>query len=224
MDALKASLQQLTSRINALAVRERALLGAIVFGVIIALGNTFVYQPFGAERKRLNNDISAVQQQIAALGQQIQAIQATRQGLDPNEETRAQLAALKTESDELDKKITRMMEGLIEPAQMAQMLEEALTREPGLKLVRAKNLGAAPLTPGSATAPATPSSPVLYKHGLVIEFEGSYLATLRYLKALEALPWRLFWDGVDLRVQTFPQARITITVHTLSLKEGWIGG
>lgn len=222
MDALKTSLQQLISRINALAVRERALLGASVLGVIIALGNTFVYQPFSAERKRLKNDITNVQQQIAALDQQLQAI-TTNQGIDLNQENRAQLAALQTENADLDKKIAHMMEGLIEPAQMAQVLKEALARESGLKLVRVKNQGALPLTPKTEATPAAQTGPALYKHGLVIEFDGGYLATLRYLKALETLPWRLFWDSVDLRVQKFPQTHITITVHTLSLKEGWIG-
>lgn len=220
MDALKASLQQLTTRMNALAVRERALLGAIVLGAIIALGNTFVVQPFSAERKRLRNEIQNVQQQVAALDQQMQAF-TSNQGVDPNQENRARLAALKTESDDLDKQVAHMMEGLIEPAQMAQVLKQALAREGGLKLVRVKNQGALPLIPGTEAAP---TGPALYKHGLVIEFEGDYLATLRYLKALESLPWRLYWDGVDLRVQKFPQAHITITVHTLSLKEGWISG
>ena len=222
MATLKTSLQQLSARANALSARDRALLGAIIAGAVIALGNSFVYQPFSAEHKRLKTDISSAQQQVAALEQQMLAFSATPPGADPNLQNRTQLATLKKENADLDHAVAHMMEGLIEPAQMARVLEEALNRESGLTLVRAKNLGATPLTPATDPA-ATPVGPILYKHGLVIEFDGSYLAALRYLKALEALPWRLFWDGVELRVQKFPQAHITITVHTLSLKEGWIG-
>jgi MSHA biogenesis protein MshJ len=221
MDALKAQLQQLTTRINALSLRERVLLSAIVLGAVVALGNTLIYQPASAERKRINSDIAAVQQQITALNEQISAITAN-QGLDPNQPNRTQLATVKAEIADLDAEITNMMQGLIEPAQMVNVLEEALAREPGLTLVRVKNLSATTLTPAGAE-PSSQTAPAVYQHGLTIELDGNYLATLRYLKALEALPWRLFWGNVTFQVQQFPQARITITVHTLSLKEGWIG-
>ena len=63
----------------------------------------------------------------------------------------------------------------------------------------------------------------MYRHGLQLELEGSYLATLAYLKALQALPWEFYWDEVRLQVDKYPTAKITIVVHTLSLTEGWIG-
>lgn len=221
MDALKAQLQQLTTRINALTQRERVLLGAIVLGAVVALGNTLIYQPATAERKRINSDIASVQQQITTLSEQISTITAN-QGLDPNQQNRDLLATVNAEIAGLNVEITDMMQDLIEPAQMVKVLEEALTREPGLTLVRVKNLSATTLTPASAE-PSSQTPPAVYQHGLTIELNGNYLATLRYLKALEALPWRLFWGNVTFQVQQFPQAHITITVHTLSLKEGWIG-
>lgn len=221
MDALKAQLQQLTTRINALTLRERVLLSAIVLGAVVALGNTLIYQPASAERKRINSDIATVQQQITALNEQISTITAN-QGLDPNQQNRTQLATIKAEIADLDAEITNMMQGLIEPAQMVNVLEEALARESGLTLVRVKNLSATTLTPAGAE-PSSQTAPAVYQHGLTIELDGNYLATLRYLKALETLPWRLFWGNLTFQVQQFPQARITITVHTLSLKEGWIG-
>lgn len=224
MDELKTSLLKLITQLNALGQRERVMLGVSVLGIVFVVGNIFVMQPSTVERKRLNTDITSAQQQLAVIEQQSLTIGTTGQGIDPNQESRERLALLTAENTALDQQLVAMTAGLIEPAQMAQVLQEALTRETELKLVRARNLGAAPLIPIAAGAAATASAgPALYRHGLVIEFDGGYLATLRYLKALEALPWRLFWDSVELRVQKFPQAHITITVHTLSLKEGWIG-
>ena len=49
------------------------------------------------------------------------------------------------------------------------------------------------------------------------------MATLRYLQALEALPWRFFWDSVDYQVIAYPQSTVRLKLHTLSLSEDWIG-
>ena len=41
--------------------------------------------------------------------------------------------------------------------------------------------------------------------------------------AVEALPWRLYWQAVDIEVLDYPRNRIRIEVSTLSLNEEWIG-
>ena len=58
---------------------------------------------------------------------------------------------------------------------------------------------------------------------LQIEFKGSYLSTLEYLQALNKLPWKFYWDSLELKVDKYPVSTIVITVHTLSFHEGWIG-
>jgi MSHA biogenesis protein MshJ len=62
-----------------------------------------------------------------------------------------------------------------------------------------------------------------YRHGLEIEVEGSYAACLEYLNAIESLPWRLYWQVLELDVIDYPLNRIRIEVGTLSLDEEWIG-
>ena len=56
-----------------------------------------------------------------------------------------------------------------------------------------------------------------------IEFEGSYLETLKYMSQLEALSQKFYWGSVDFVIEEYPRARVTITVNTLSLSEAWIG-
>jgi len=67
-------------------------------------------------------------------------------------------------------------------------------------------------------------SPVLYRHRLQLEFAGDYLATLAYLKKLENLPRKLVWENLEIETQQYPQARVRLSVYTLSLNKGWIGG
>ena len=61
-----------------------------------------------------------------------------------------------------------------------------------------------------------------YRHGFRIRFVGSYLKTIDYLHALEALPWRFFWDAVEIDVKDHPEAEGSIVVYTLSLDRSWI--
>ena len=133
---------------------------------------------------------------------------------------------------------------------MASVLESILQQHGQLKLVSVKSLPAQPLIRPDAEQPepeklavgdsviatvetvdslaqAKPepenSNVEVYRHGLQMEFEGNYLAALNYLKALEALQWEFYWDAVQLEVTKYPRSKIIITVHTLSLRDSWIG-
>jgi len=63
----------------------------------------------------------------------------------------------------------------------------------------------------------------MYKHGLRIQLSGQYPDILRYLGALEALPWKVFWGEVQLQTEKYPVSRVTLVIYTLSLDEAWIG-
>ena len=45
----------------------------------------------------------------------------------------------------------------------------------------------------------------------------------RRQQALEALPWRFFWDSVSYEVEDYPRSLVRLRLHTLSLSEDWIG-
>ena len=77
---------------------------------------------------------------------------------------------------------------------------------------------AAAAKPQPAAAPA----PLLYRHGVQLVLQGSYLEMIDYLEALEALPSQLFWGAAALDAEQYPQARLTLTLYTLSLDQKWI--
>ncbi len=72
-----------------------------------------------------------------------------------------------------------------------------------------------------AAAPAAPT-PLLYRHGVQLVLQGSYLEMIDYLEALEAMPTQLLWGAAALDAGQFPQARLTLTLYTLSLDPKWI--
>ena len=68
------------------------------------------------------------------------------------------------------------------------------------------------------------SQPValLYRHGVELTVRGNYLDMVDYMSTLDAMPTRMFWGRAQLDVETYPTARLTLTLHTLSLDRQWM--
>lgn len=76
--------------------------------------------------------------------------------------------------------------------------------------------------PGSVAGAELKAPELLYRHGVEIVVQGSYLEMINYMQALEALPVQLFWGGARLDAQQYHEARLTLTLYTLSLDEKWM--
>ncbi|HJV01135.1 MAG TPA: hypothetical protein VJ752_11335 [Burkholderiaceae bacterium] len=78
----------------------------------------------------------------------------------------------------------------------------------------------------AAGAPAAPVAPkpreLLYRHGVEIVLQGSYLDMIQYMDALQALPSQLFWGKAKLDAGQYPASRLTLTLYTLSLDTKWM--
>lgn len=213
---MKEQFQQLLARMDAFALRERILLFLTLVFVLFIIWNGILLSPVNAEKKRITAELSNLKQQTGTAQQQIQSITAGVV-VDPNKENREREAALKKELAALDESIGHLAIGATE---LTKVLSEMLTKEPELKLVRIRNLASTPLEVAVA---APGGAGTMYRHGLVIELEGSYFSVLRYLRALEGLPWQLSWSSLDYKVKEYPIAHITLTIHTLGLTEGAVG-
>ena len=223
---MRDKLQRLLIRVDALSLRERGLLLLALLVIVIMLWNKLLLDPLSAQQRQLQSQMHLLRTQIATTEQQAQTIIA-RNAQNPNRPLRARLQRLESEIAGLNQRLQALTVDLIPPRRMAKVLEQVLNQQAGLKLIRLQSLGAKPLLkPLAATGKSTVAAsvvPGVYKHGMIIEFDGDYMDTLKYLRALQTLPWRFYWDSLKYQVKKYPRARVTITVHTLSLQEGWIG-
>lgn len=212
-------------RFDRMSLRERALVaGCALLGVII-LWFQFAGDPAWQQASRTDKQLKDLQKNLDNLRVQQQTLQAKQQ-LDPLRELRQRLDMLEQHIAGVDKQLGEKLHGLIAPQQMAQVLEAVLHSHRDLTLLKLQSLAPVAIRAERGTSEsdnAEAPGVALYRHGLQVEFEGNYLATLNYLKALQELPWEFYWDEVRLDVEQYPKARVVITVHTLSLKEGWIG-
>ena len=220
---LRDRLEKLATRINTLETRERVLvLGAtvaIVGGLLFALLLDPLQQQLAlAQRQQL-----ALDQQVAELGVQVDQL-AARAAIDPDEESRQRLQQLREQIAVVDNDLREKTLEFISPAQMAQVVEDLVIRTRGLELVAVQSEPVQVVEdlvePGAATEEEAPK---VYRHGVTVELRGDYLAVLDYVQNLEALRWKIFWEGLELETDAYPVANVRLRIYTLSLRKGWIG-
>lgn len=225
------------ARIDALSLKERALLLAASTLALMMAWDGLLLQPLERTKVRLQAEVTTLQGTLA----QTDALSAevVMQGeTDPDAGLRAGLARTQAELAVVEADIRDRIGRMVPPERMAEVLETVLSRFDRLEFVALEGLGvepvlkAAPAAPDGVAGAGRAASPAAseavdfagaYRHGLRIRFAGSYLDALAYLEALEALPWGFFWDRVELETRDYPRTEGSIVVYTLSLDRGWIG-
>lgn len=236
--AMSERLQAVISRIDALSLKERALLLAASALALVMAWDSLLMQPLERSKSRLQAEVHALQGTLAqtdALSTEV-VVQGDQ---DPDAGLRAGLARTEAEMAVVEADIRDRIGRMVPPERMAEVLETVLSRFDRLEFIALEGLGVEPVlkpadvadsagaTAATDAAPPAPSAASTfagaYRHGLRIRFAGSYLDALAYLQALEALPWGFFWDRVELETRDYPRTEGSIVVYTLSLDRGWIG-
>lgn len=213
---IRARLAPLLARIDALSRRERLLVLVTMLVTIAGLWHMLLIEPLAKRADASRSELGALEDRIETANQNLeeQILQLAGGG----GEERARIAVLKQRIDEINSTLGDYAAELIDPAEMARVLEGILRKQSNLDLVRIRNLA-----PEAVSEDDETNATRFYRHGLEIEVEGSFAACLEYLTEIEALPWRLYWQLLDLEVIEYPRNRIRIEVSTLSLDEEWIG-
>ena len=219
---MKARLAQLAARFEALTLRERALVSLGVLVLLFLLWDTLLMSPEHRRQQQMVGQMHGINQQLTELETQIETLGASLQSGE-DQVLQARLRELRDSLGRLEQSQTALTVQFVKPEQMAGLLRDVLSSDRELKLVSLKSLGSKPLFPPAEKAEGEAQRPLIYQHAMRISFEGRFFNSLRYLRALEAMPWRFYWDRLDYQVLDYPTARVSITVHTLSLEEGWIG-
>lgn len=224
---MKQRIEKLAQWIDSQSLRERGLiLFAIIFSIFL-LWEKILLDPLAAQAEQLKVEVKKQNKTLAQVReQQVQTL--TRAGSDPDAKTLKDIASLQVAMQSLNERLQQMTVNLIEPAKMAGVLEDVLTRETDLKLIRVEALPPKPLGNSESSDEGDDKRiksalPGVYQHTLQIEFQGSYLSTLDYMQELEKLSQQFYWGSVDFTIKEHPKAHVIITIKTLSLNEAWIG-
>lgn len=213
---LLTTLTSLQASVDKLSLRERLLVFATVLMLFGSVWYLSLMQPLTQRATNSRTEIQSAQAQIATANRSLedQVLQISGTGTEYQD----RFARVQRRIDEINENLGDYASELIDPAEMARVLEGVLKEQSKLRLIRIRNL-----SPEALSASADSRTATFYKHGLEIEFEGSFVACQEYLQEIENLPWRFYWQVLELEVLEYPRNRIRLEVSTLSLDEEWIG-
>ncbi|ARU31010.1 hypothetical protein CAP31_04480 [Sulfuriferula sp. AH1] len=217
MKALKNYWLNLANRVDALSMRERIMVFAAIVVVLLALMNALLIGPLLAHQKQLAEQIVQSQQTAAAMQTQIQDLLKIS-NINPDITLQLKLAQLRNQAANSGKNLDDIQSKLVAPQQMPALLEDILRRNQSVHLIALKTL---PVEILSAKSAADAGNHI-YKHGVEITVTGDYLDLTRYLSAVEALPWRMFWGKAGLSVDDSHTVTLKLRLYTLSQDKAWL--
>ena len=225
---MKQLWQKAVLKVDGLTLRERVIVFAMAALVLITLINSLLLDPQFVRQKQLSQRVKQEQGQIAAIQAEIEN-KARAQVVDPDEGNRQRLQALQQQATHMRDAVRNVQKGLVSPDRMPELLDNILKQHGNLRLVSLRKLpvtnlaAGAPLQAAAETAApgGTPEEGV-FRHGVEITVEGSYLDMMSYMVELEKMPWQVFWGKTKLNVENHPKATLTLTLFTLSLDKSWL--
>jgi MSHA biogenesis protein MshJ len=220
-------LNPLLVQFKALSTRERLLAIAAFLGVIYFIFDFALIRPQTAQAKELRQKIARQEAEFAAANQALLALSAAS-AADPLAKQRAQRDEMRATFAEAE----ALMGRVASDVRMGDVVRAMIASRPGLTLVSLRTLpveqffqSPPPPASASASAPAAAASapvapavavPTLYKHGIEVTVQGSYPALVAYMQQLERNGGAMFWGNVTLDVVGHPEARLKMSVFTLS--------
>lgn len=238
---MKQQWQQFALKFDALSVRERFMVFGASAALLIFMVVYLAVNPQLAKRKALTDTIAQRQLAVAAIDAEMAQRMAAHAG-DPNLQDRIRLERIRQEVQQMRQALQSTQNGLVAPERIVPMLQQLLKQQANLRLVSLATLPSGAMGQGghvaskasasaSAAAPAGQSPAdaepakapaVLYRHGVEIVLRGNYLDMVNYMDAVEAMPSHVFWGKLNMQVEQYPNATLSLTLYTLSLDEKWI--
>lgn len=221
--------ERIELRYEALLPRERSLLAATLLLFVLLLPYLLWIEPLREQLRNGRESQANLEVQVQAQRDALARME-TELARDPEQQRRAALAALSAELANLEQALRADQTRIIPPARVAGLLRELMGRDQRLRIVGINVLPAQPLlapqqvaAEGLDAAQAEPPATKLYRHRVLLTFEGDYAAALDYLRAVEALPYHLRMRRFELRVEDWPRLELRLEIESLGLEEGWIG-
>ena len=218
--AAGARIRPLIERLDALSLRERVLVFGAGVAILYMAWQALLMDPLAARAKVAEQHLNDARREMTVMDEA-----GTASAQDPAVAALARNRALQVHLAGLDGELRALAQGYVAPERMPELLRELLAAQQGLKLVSLANLPVESLTraPGSsADAAIAPGDRGPFLHPVEMVVEGDYASVVAYLRMLEALPWRIHWQRVELTAAEYPLNRIRIVIGALSLSRDWM--
>jgi MSHA biogenesis protein MshJ len=248
LSGVAGRVRPLIERLDALSLRERAIIfGAGVTLVFIAW-QILLMDPLTLREKAAEQHLADAHRQLSAIDElgtassrdpavaaaarnhalstRVAALDAdlrsAAQGYIAPERMTDMLRALLTEQHGL--KLVSLANLPVE-----SLSQSPVAQAPGASPSDAQLSEAPPGTPsigtpsvGAQPGAIAPDDRGPFLHPVEIVVEGDYVSVVAYLRAIEAMPWRIHWRSLELTAGEYPVNRVRLVIGALSLSRDWI--
>lgn len=244
---MKARWIALRDAFDAKTLRERVIVAMVILALIYAIFDFSLFAAINKDKAAIDARMNAVQLEMKKLSAQ-ELVLARALTNDPSSAKRREIDRLEIRTAELEGELQKLSVGLIAADKLPEALHDVLQEMGSLRLQSMETLAPTKLrlnTPAVAAPKAAaekekseqdkalaaldqPSEAAVenvgvFKHAVVVSLEGQYFDVVRYIAALEKLPWKIYWEGLEYQVTQYPKASVTIKVYTLSTDKGVLG-
>ena len=200
---MKALLQQQALRINALTLRERAIMFISLAAALVAATDALVLSPRQAEQKALAQQLRQQSSDVDALRAQLAG---TALADTPQARQAREVLQLRARQAEVDAEIQRRAGSDASAMRLPMLLERVLRRHDRLTLVRLATLA----------PPVAPKPGALPLQGVEIVLRGPYPDLVRYMAEAEQAMPGLRWGELNISTrqdsQTPPELVAKVTL------------
>lgn len=210
----------LVERVDALTLRERVIIFGAGVTLIYIAWQTLVMEPLAGRARGAEQRLAQVREQMTAIDELGAAA-----SQDPTVQAALRNRALAERLAALDRELGSVAQGYVAPERMTELLRALLAEQHGLKLVSLANLPVESLSKPSGTksdAPLADDDRGPFLHPVEMVVEGDYASVVAYLRAVEALPWRIHWRTLELTAGEYPVNRVRLVIGALSLSRDWL--
>jgi len=201
-----------------LAIRKKILITFSAMILVFFLFDIFWLSDKVKEKKQLNSNITRLEQQVEQLTKTKNEVMFSIKNIqdDPNEK---EVGLIKEKIEKARVELENKSISLVKPEEMAVLIEKIIKTSKTLKLVSLNKKIATPLFESNDNSPVE-----MFRHPLVLNFEGGYMNTMKFIQKLESMEQKLIFDHFVFSVEEYPVSKVSLAVSTLSLSKKWIGG
>lgn len=224
-------LKQFEENINALSLRERAIVLLCVAVTTILAWTHFYAAPTLKTIDAKEQQLSDIQLQIVDLEAHNRVLENT-QIINPNNQLIIDQGKMRSQLAELEMQIGSALNNFVSPTEMTSILKNFLDTKKNLSVLSAKNLpvqqiqfdreGKVVEKKNDTPEAAKENASTVFLHGLEVVFVANYFDTLEFVQTLEQING-LIWQEMDYTVDEYPLAEVRLVINTLSNSKDWIG-
>lgn len=201
--------------------RRRILLFSLSLAIIYLIWVLLLLNPLRLSKEKLLAQIQTLQLQITEAQQKIDII---------NQSVKKEsIIKIIAEQQQLSKKVQEIQQRLIKVSPSLISIEDWMKlkkaiisqqddMDNNITLISINDLPAERWVP-TPEDKADGVAEDIYVHALEVKFQADYFSTIKYLSRLEKLPWHIYWDSLQYKVQNYPKGDVVIKLHTFTKQQ-----